>query len=70
MLAHPPRSKTPAVRNLRFVGGTVPHMIMILDSISMGKLGCSVTGGLLWDIFGCWFAWFTAIWMKQLTHGG
>lgn len=53
MLAHPLRSKTPAVRNLRFIGGTVPRMIMILDGISMGKLGSSITGGLLWDIYGC-----------------
>lgn len=57
MLAHSLRSKTTAVRNLSFFGGTAPRMIMILDGISMGKLGFSITGGLLWDIFGCWFVW-------------
>ena len=58
MLAHPLRSKTPAVRNLRFVGGTVPRMIMILDGVSTGKKSLVV------GLFG------SAIWMKQLMYGG
>lgn len=67
MLAHPLRSKTPAVRNLRFIGGTVPRMIMILDGILNGEAGFlyywRIALGHLW-LFG------SAIWMKQLMHGG
>lgn len=67
MLAHSLRSKTTAVRNLRFFGGTVPRMIMILDGISMG----SWVSLLLEDCFGTSLVvglFGPAIWMKQLMH--